>query len=63
MFSIPDPGSASKNLSILIQTRFLNSRKYDPGQKGTGIPDPDPQATLVITTEIFMDKEGYGIYT
>jgi hypothetical protein len=30
-FSIPDPGSASKNLSILIQKVFLSSRKYDPG--------------------------------
>ncbi len=31
-FSIPDPGSASKNLSILTQKKwFLTSRKYDPG--------------------------------
>ncbi len=29
-FSIPDPGSASKNLSILTQKWFLTSRKYDP---------------------------------
>jgi hypothetical protein len=29
---IPDPGSASKNLSILNQKRgFLRSMKYDPG--------------------------------
>jgi hypothetical protein len=29
---IPDPGSASKNLSILTQKKlFLTSRKYDPG--------------------------------
>jgi hypothetical protein len=32
IFSIPDPGSASKNLSILTQKIvFLSSRKYDPG--------------------------------
>ena len=33
--SIPDPGSASKNLSILTPKKqkkwFLSSRKYDPG--------------------------------
>ncbi len=31
IFSIPDPGSASKNLSILTQKLFLSSQKYDPG--------------------------------
>jgi hypothetical protein len=32
IFSIPDTGSASKNLSILTQKNcFLSSRKYDPG--------------------------------
>jgi hypothetical protein len=31
IFSIPDPGSASKNLSILTQKWFLTSRKYDSG--------------------------------
>ncbi len=32
IFFIPDPGSASKNLSILTPKKlFLNSRKYDPG--------------------------------
>jgi hypothetical protein len=32
IFFIPDPGSASKNLSILTpQKWFLSSRKYDPG--------------------------------
>ncbi len=31
IFSIPDPGSASKNLSILTQKLFLSSKKYDPG--------------------------------
>jgi hypothetical protein len=32
LFSIPDPGSASKNLSILTPKKwFLSSRKYDPG--------------------------------
>ncbi len=32
IFSIPDPGSASKNLSILTPKNFfLSSRKYDPG--------------------------------
>jgi hypothetical protein len=30
-FSIPDPGSASKNLSILTPKIFLSSRKYDSG--------------------------------
>jgi hypothetical protein len=30
--SIPDPGSASKNLSVLTPKNwFLSSRKYDPG--------------------------------
>jgi hypothetical protein len=38
IFSIPDPGSASKNLSILIQ-KILSSRKYDPGCSSR-IPDP-----------------------
>jgi hypothetical protein len=39
--SIPDPGSASKNLSILTQKKwFLSSRKYDPGCSSR-IPDPD----------------------
>ncbi len=31
IFSIPDPGSESKNLSILNQILFLSSRNYDPG--------------------------------
>ena len=57
-FSIPDPGSASKNLSILPQKKwFLSSRKYDPGCLSR-ISDPvvkkapDPgsgSATLVMT--------------
>jgi hypothetical protein len=39
-FSIPDPGSASKNLGILTQEKwFLSSRKYDPGCSSQ-IPDP-----------------------
>jgi hypothetical protein len=42
--SIPDPGSASKNLGILTQKKpkhwFLSSRKYDPGCSSR-IPDPD----------------------
>jgi hypothetical protein len=42
--SIPDPGSASKNLSILTQKKtkkwVLSSRKYDPGCLSR-IPDPD----------------------
>ncbi len=42
--SIPDPGSASKNLSILTPKKtkkwFLSSRKYDPGCLSR-IPDPD----------------------
>ncbi len=42
--SIPDPGSASKNLSILTQKKpkkwILRSRKYDPGCSSR-IPDPD----------------------
>jgi hypothetical protein len=31
--SIPDPGSASKNLIILTEKFFLSSRKYDPGSR------------------------------
>jgi hypothetical protein len=44
LFSIPDPGSTSKNLSILTQIFvFLSSRKYDPGcSSRSRIPDPDP---------------------
>jgi hypothetical protein len=39
--SIPDPGSESKNLSILTPKKwFLSSRKYDPGCSSR-IPDPD----------------------
>ncbi len=42
--SIPDPGSASKNLSILIPKKpkkwFLTSRKFDLGCSSQ-IPDPD----------------------
>jgi hypothetical protein len=39
--SIPDPGSASKNLSILTPKKwFLSSRKYDLGCSSR-IPDPD----------------------
>ncbi len=43
LFSIPDPGSASKNLNILTQKKwFLSSRIYDPGCSSFWIPDPDP---------------------
>jgi hypothetical protein len=42
--SIPDPGSSSKNLSILTPKKakkwFLSSKKYDSGSS-SGIPDPD----------------------
>ncbi len=42
--SIPDPGSASKNLSVLTPKKpkkwFLCSRKYDPSCS-SWIPDPD----------------------
>jgi hypothetical protein len=42
--SIPDPGSSSKNLSILTPKKakkwFLSSKKYDPGYSSR-IPDPD----------------------
>jgi hypothetical protein len=42
--SIPDPGSLSKNLSILTPKKakkwFLCSKKYDPGCSSR-IPDPD----------------------
>jgi hypothetical protein len=39
--SIPDPGSASKNLSVLTPKKWLlSSRKYDPGCSSR-IPDPD----------------------
>ncbi len=42
--SIPDPGSASKNLSILTSKKpkkwFLSSGKYDLGCSSR-IPDPD----------------------
>ncbi len=42
--SIPDPGSSSKNVSILTPKKakkwFLSSKKYDPGCSSR-IPDPD----------------------
>jgi hypothetical protein len=42
--SIPDPGSSSKNLSILTLKKakkwLLSSKKYDPGCSSR-IPDPD----------------------
>ncbi len=42
--SIPEPGSSSKNLSILTPKKakkwFLSSKKYDPGCSSR-IPDPD----------------------
>ena len=43
--SIPDPGSSSKNLSILTPPKkqkkwFLSSKNYDPGCSSR-IPDPD----------------------
>jgi hypothetical protein len=42
IFSIPDPGSASKNVSIFYSKKwFLSSRKYDAGCSYR-IPDPDP---------------------
>jgi hypothetical protein len=39
---IPDPGSASKNLSTVFNPKkwFLSSREYDPGCSSR-IPDPD----------------------
>jgi hypothetical protein len=40
-FSIPDPGSASKNYKYFTPKRFLSSRKYDLGCSSR-IPDPDP---------------------
>jgi hypothetical protein len=44
LFSIPDPGSSSKNLSILTLKKakkwFLSSKKYDPGCSSR-IPDLD----------------------
>jgi hypothetical protein len=44
LFSIPDPGSSSKNLSILTPKKakiwFLSSKKYDPGCSSR-IPDLD----------------------
>jgi hypothetical protein len=49
-FSIPDPGSASKNLSILTPIKpkkwFLVSRKCDPGCSSL-IPDPDADFLLI----------------
>ncbi len=41
-YRIQDPGSASRNLSILAQKWFISSRKYDPGYSSRiQIPDPD----------------------
>ncbi len=44
LFSIPDPGSSSKNLSILTPKTakkwFISSKKYDP-DCSSRIPDPD----------------------
>jgi hypothetical protein len=51
IFFIPDPGSASKNLSILTP-KIVSSRKYDPASSSririlifypSRIPDPQPK--------------------
>ncbi len=62
---IPDPnffhpGSATKNLSILTQTFFLSSRKYNPGcSSRTGfrirtdpdfLPIPEPGVKKALDT-------------
>jgi hypothetical protein len=41
---IPNPGSSSKNLSILTQNKiFLSTRIPDPDPELLSIPNPDPQ--------------------
>jgi hypothetical protein len=50
--SIPDPGSASKNLSILTRKQwFLSSRKYDPGCSSR-ISDPDADFLPIPDPEV-----------
>jgi hypothetical protein len=59
---IPDPGSASKNLSILTPKKpkkwFLGSRKYNPGCSSR-IPDPDADF-LPITDPGSRGQKGTG---
>ncbi len=44
IFSISDPGFASKNLSLNPKKKFLSSRKFDPDcSSPIRIPDPDPR--------------------
>jgi hypothetical protein len=65
--SIPDTGSASKNLSILTKKWFLSSRKYDPdcssripdpGSRGKKAPDPGSGSTTLIN----QIKRGFKFY-
>ncbi len=79
IFSIPDPGSASKNLSILTQKLFLSSRKHDPGCSSririlifypSRIPGlkshriSDPQNWLVLTSMLeFLEERGLATVT
>ncbi len=69
---IPDPGSSSKNLSILTPKKakkwFLSSKKYDPdpdadflpsriqGSKRHPIPDPDPQHLFLYDMYLTLAK-------
>jgi hypothetical protein len=61
LFSIPDPGSASKNLSILTPKKpkkwFLSSRKYDPSCSSR-IPDPGANCigTNCIGNKLYRHK-------
>jgi hypothetical protein len=60
---IPDPGSASKNLSILNPKKtkklFLSSRKYDPGCSSR-IPDPDADFLPIPDPGSMRQKKGTG---
>ncbi len=60
--SIPDPGSSSKNLSILTPKKakkwFLSSKKYDPGCSSR-IPDPGVKKASNPGSRIRIRNTGY----
>jgi hypothetical protein len=65
--SIPDHGSASKNLSILTPKKpkkwFLSSRKYDSGCSSR-IPDPDADFLSIPDPGVKKAPDpGYGSAT
>jgi hypothetical protein len=60
-FSILDPVSASKNLSILTQKWFLSSPKYNPCcSSRIQVPNPDPDLLFPIPDPRSRGQKGTG---